>query len=42
MAKVITFEDAAKLIPDGACVASSGIGGINKSIKFDQAVEDRF
>ncbi len=42
MAKVITFEEAAKLVRDGACVASSGIGGINKSIKFDQAVEDRF
>ena len=42
MAKIITFEEAAQLVRDGACVASSGIGGINKSIKFDQAVEDRF
>ncbi len=42
MAKVITFEEAAKLVPDGACVASSGIGGINKSLKFDQSIEDRF
>ena len=42
MAKVITFEEAVKFITDGACIATSGIGGINKSMKFDSAIEERF
>lgn len=42
MKKILTFAEAAALVPDGAVLSTCGIGAIGHSMKFDFAIEERF